>query len=353
MPGVALLRLLLPDAVLVNAAVALLVALLAAWKGGEACWKGAVTILKLVFGLAGAAWLVGDSRAQMGYMLPWVWLVLAPDSTRCRVRAGQARFAGSLENAGEDCRQDAGSTFPRVFLCLTATWQSLQAYPIAGTQVPLGTMLLVVAYTVCLADALRSIGSSWPVLSSVVSPRSMGLKWALTEHRPPGPRLSRTVTVLVMLFLFTNHWCKLPALRQYHASLIPLNLPGSNLVRQQAETAALLRAQVAYLRTECDTFIAYPGFCSLYFWAEKPPPTQLNSTGWGQLSHAQQQQIIAALRRARRALVVADESLVKRWEESIPEPIRPMVQFVTQECRPVHRIRNIVFYAPLESPNAH
>ncbi|MEI7733409.1 MAG: hypothetical protein WCO56_27810 [Verrucomicrobiota bacterium] len=320
MPGVALLRLLLPDTVLLNAALALTLAICVTWKGTTGRWANSLAVLKGIYGLVGILWLVSDPRAQLGYLLPWVWLMLVPGTN--------------------DAPRTAETTFPRIFLCVMAAWQGLQGYPIAGTQVALGTMLLVVVYTVCLGDALRASPISERILPQLqsLSPRVIG--WG------------RALIVMIMLYWFANVWCGLPELRQYHTSLTPLDLPGSRLVRQPEATAHFLRAQVQYLRTECDTFISYPGFCSLYLWAEKPPPTQLNSTGWGQLSHAQQEQIIAALRQAKRPVIVVDEGLAKRWELGIPEPIRPMVSFITEECQPVHRIgSNLIFRPRKREPN--
>ncbi len=62
---------------------------------------------------------------------------------------------------------------------------------------------------------------------------------------------------------------------------------------------------VDYLKTEADTFVVFPGLNSLYFWTEKKPPTYFNITGEGVLpSSAQQTEIVAALRNARRPIVI-------------------------------------------------
>src|SRR5207244_1914530 len=91
-------------------------------------------------------------KAQLGWLLPWVWLMLVPS------------------NAPSSQSQKQSVPFHRVFLCLAATWQSLQAYPIAGTQVTTATFLLILTYALCLRDA-------WQVF--VVQPL------ACVFHTPP------------------------------------------------------------------------------------------------------------------------------------------------------------------------
>jgi hypothetical protein len=100
------------------------------------------------------------------------------------------------------------------------------------------------------------------------------------------------------------------------------------------------------LRTECETFVTYPGIHSLYFWTGKRPPTQLNSTGWGQLSHAQQEQILGALRRSRRPLLVVVTAAAESWAQGVPEPIRPLVRSVREDWRERRRLGRFIIFEP-------
>src|SRR5207249_1260001 len=74
---------------------------------------------------------------------PWVWLVVVP--------------------ASDQADANPQGTFARSFLCLMAAWQSLQAYPIAGTQVATATILLVPVYAICLRDGCRSLASRFRI----------------------------------------------------------------------------------------------------------------------------------------------------------------------------------------------
>ena len=102
-----------------------------------------------------------------------------------------------------------------------------------------------------------------------------------------------------------------------------------------------------YLRTECDNFVTYPGINSLYFWTGKRPPTHLNSTGWGQLSHGQQAQILATLRRSPRPLLVIVAAAAQGWADYPPPQISPLTRFVSKDCREIKRIGRFIIFAPL------
>ena len=95
----------------------------------------------------------------------------------------------------------------------------------------------------------------------------------------------------------------------------------------------MYRELARYLERECDTFVTYPGFNSLYFWTGKRPPTHLNSTGWGQLSHPQQERILASLRQAQRPLLVVVAAAAESWKNGAPEPILPLVQNTKTSAR--------------------
>src|SRR5258706_12814526 len=109
-----------------------------------------------------------------------------------------------------------------------------------------------------------------------------------------------------------------------------------------SESTEMYRALSQYLEDGCDTFVTYPGINSLYFWTGKRPPTHLNSTGWGQLDHQQQAQILSALRRARRPLVVVVAAAAQQWGPDPPGPIKPLVDFIRQECREVGSIGRFI-----------
>jgi hypothetical protein len=309
MPNVALLPLPLPGAALVGAIASLVAASLVFTKRNDSRVPAGLAGLKLIFALAGSFALIAQPKLQIAFLLPWVWLVTVPSAN-----------------------DDKSTGFARVFLALVAARQSLQVYPIAGTQTTLATLPLVLAYGVCLRDAIQTLA------------RSNRLTSKLSALTPTTRALAHALTGVALLFVFANVWSKLPEVRREYARLLPIKLPGSRWVRMNEEQTTMNQALAAYLASECDTFVSYPGINSLYFWAGKEPPTQINSTGWGQLSFAQQEKILGSLRRAERPRLVVTEALMQGWNTPYADPIRPLVRFVHDECRPIQRIGRCLIF---------
>ncbi len=313
MPRVALLAMVVSGAALANALASAGCAALFVCRRDNARLNSLLNVLKALYGIVGAFCLMGEAKAQLGYLLPWVWLVAVP--------GGKPQG-----NVGED--------FARVLLCVAAAWQSLQVYPIAGTQVTLATFLLVLAYGICLNDSLRAAAQTR---------RAQALLASLT---PKKLFLTQTFAAFALVFLFTLVWCNLDRVRWEHSRLRPLELPGSAHVRMDDETVTMYRDLAQYLATESGTFVTYPGVNSLYFWADKRPPTQLNSTGWGQLTHAQQREILTTLAHAERPRLVIVEAMMQGWDSPAYDPIRPLVRFVAEDCRPLRRMGRFVIFEP-------
>jgi len=286
-----------------------------------------IVLLKSLFAVAGAFCLIGDARHQLGLLLPWVWLVVVHPNSQPAPQ-------------GTDAEQNVAGHFSRTFLALAAAWQSLQGYPIAGTQITLGTLLLVLAYGVCLHDATTGLAEWIRIRRQIAIPHG---------HTRT---LLHALACVALLLVFANFWCALPKVRREYASLPALDLPGSQRIHTDPEVVAMYQSLSAYLAAECDTFVTYPGVNSLYFWAGKQPPTQLNSTGWGLLSHAQQEQILGSLSKASRPRLAVVEAQMQGWDDPAYEPIRPLVRFVTGQCRPLKRIGRFIVFEPRPSLHA-
>jgi len=322
LPGVALLPLVVPRLALVNAAAAVGVGIMVAVSGlgllprtksasPPKLPRRLILSLKFVFGLAGSLCLLGNPKLQFVFLLPWLWLVLIP-------------FAGDRE-------WTRAESFGRMFICLASVWKSLQAYPIAGTQVATATILWVLAYTICLYDAVTAVRS--PALTFFWR---RGSVW--NTHQ--------IAFGVAVVYLSASLCWKLAIARREYGSLPALALPGSRFVHMDFESTAMYRTLSQYLETECDTFVSYPGINSLYFWANKRPPTHLNSTGWGPLTHAQQKQILDALRKAPRPLLVVVAAAADGWTQYAPPELSPLIHFVNHDCTEVKRIGRFILFRP-------
>jgi hypothetical protein len=232
--------------------------------------------------------------------------------------------------------------FPRVFLCLAAVWQSLQTYPVAGTQVTNGTCLLVITYALCLTDVWSGLSLPLRIRENFLRIKSSTIV------------LGQVLGTALLLYAFVNVWCELPIIRRVYASLPTLDLPGSRIIRVPPDAKEFYHKLVAYLETDSDTFISIPCLNSLYFWTNKRPPTQLNGSGWYQFNHEQQEKILAALRKHSRAKIVVPGDLRRNlptyWYT--PEQISPLLKCLSEECEEVNRIGPLIVFAPKSSASA-
>jgi hypothetical protein len=232
-------------------------------------WIGAA---KALYGIIGSFVLISHYKTQLGYLLPWSWLVLLPCRSQLPVKSSRG--------------------FARSFLCLLSAWQGLQAYPVAGTQAAVATLVPVLLYSLCLYDAFVGFATE---------------PWAVNCLRSLPQRttaLLETLLFVGLLYVFAIRWCNPISSWRYYTSLPTLGLRGASHLHLPADQVAIYQALTRYLESESDTFMTIPGLNSLFFWANKIPPTYFNVAEVVLLSEQQQKRVIAALENARRPLLV-------------------------------------------------
>lgn len=258
---------------------------------------------KGLYGLLGTLLFIGYYNQELGYLWPWVWLLLV-----------------GTETESPTARRSA---FARLFLSLQAGWQGLQAYPTAGTQAVVATSLQVLVYSICLHDAIKAaVAMPWVVRRlSALTPRTIALL--------------NTALLAGLLYLFAGRWCNPASARRYYMSVPPLGLRGCEQLRLPSEDVDTYRTLTHFLETECDTFITVPGMNSLHFWTGKMPPTYFNPSEVLLLNRDQQTQLIAALGKAKRPLIVLRES---GGIYSFTPDSGPLGKLISQQCREIRRI---------------
>jgi hypothetical protein len=219
------------------------------------------------------------------YGLPWSWLVLAVEpSANC---------------------EGVSATMPlsRVALGLATPLVALMVYPVAGSQVFYASLPFLVGASVCGADILRWLNrQSWP--RRLVA---AGL-WALA---------------LTFLSIVAYG-----SVKTYRANE-PLGLPGASRIRLPANDAATYRWLAERLHADCDTFVGLPGINSLYFWAEKAPPTTRSPGDWlNLLTEAQQAEVVAALDSRARVMAVRNRKALKVWLRDGSTASGPLARYI-------------------------
>jgi len=312
LPGTTHFRLIIPNGAWSAAAALLTAAVALRFRGHWHRFNGAIAALKGGYGLLGSLLFVEEPRFQLGYLLPWLWLVLiqVPKNSLVQPR----------------------DLFPRGVLCLLAAWQGLQAYPLPYTQVSVATFLGVLAYSICMHDA-------W--VARAAAPR-------VNEHlRLLTPRTALLLHGLVLggllqLFVVQSLWRWAD-----YASVPRVELRGAHYLRLPELQAQAYRALVQYLEKECDTFIATPLLNSLYLWTDKRPPTWFNVNGGGiPGGERQQAQVVAALQQAKCPLILVKESQVPGLLGAQPTAQGPLLRYMREDCSEVMRLGGFRILAP-------
>lgn len=220
----------------------------------------AASVLGPVFGIG-----LGELLNGWGLFL-WVFLVRLPASD---VEAERETNAGGVD-------------VPRVSLALLAVLQPLQSYPVAGSQVSLGTMLMVPAAVTCLSDV-----------------RDWLRRRAVATAMPRGLDPLATVMVVAMVAVWASHE------RSAYVRSVPLGLPGSSRLRLPERQVAGIRWLVANIDHSCSTFLCTTGFHSLYLWAEKEPTSCLTLGNEVELfKSAQQKALLNSIEATPRPLII-------------------------------------------------
>jgi len=175
-------------------------------------------------------------------------------------------------------------------------------------------LLPVLLYSLCLYDAIIALAcSGWAIRVRQI----LTLRTAL---------LLQALVLTGLFYLLAGHWCKPLTTWRFYASLPPLGLRGATLLHLPKDKAEDYRDLTGYLKAECDAFITIPGMNSLYFWTDKSPPTYFIIAEVVLLSEAQQAEVVAALQKSRRSLIV----LTKIRSPSVKGPLGQLIATSTE-----------------------
>lgn len=232
-------------------------------------------------------------------------------------------------------RESGYRRFLRAFLPALAVAETLQVYPVAGTQMSIAAATYVPIGALCLADSLTCL-RAW----------SAGRGTAALEH------FGAVVAVVTVALagVFALDLIARPAASNavlYHQQQ-ELPLPGANLMHLPASSVETYVGLVDLLhRYRCTTFVGYPNVNSLYLWSgiEAPKPTIPNA--WMRaFDKEEQQQVVDELRASPRPCVLHNNSLAEGYLGGSPPPELPLVHYVLHGFLPVQQIGEFQFLLP-------
>jgi hypothetical protein len=276
------------------------VMLFLAFRAGRGWWhlrRGFQLMLALaliVFG-ANVLWegLHLNYNRLLSFALPFAWLAALPAMT------------GELSES---------QRFTRLLLVALAIVQGLVAYPVAGTQFSVATVLLVPVAALCMSDGLRMMAARWAAISAATE--SVRRLW-----------LRRSVTAVAGAALLWFIWLLGSDAEARYESLPSGGLAGGERLHMEETQLTAYGWLSCNLQAHSETFITMPGLNSLYFWTAKEPPTTWNTTHWMTLfDNDRQQRIVEALTPYPRLCAVRNAELTHRWLRGQSIEAMPLVR---------------------------
>jgi hypothetical protein len=226
--------------------------------------------------------------------------------------------------------------FLRILLVLTAAFQILHAYPVAGSQAAWAMIWIIPVAAVCLYDLWCAV----PAGAFVLRP-----EWAALRKTAAAILLLGAIGLTVQRTTF--------AIERYR-SFEPLHLPGADRLRVDHNSAEVYRSLTRNLRTHTDTFLGLPGLPSLYFWTGKEPPSNLILGFWmALLDDAQQQSIVDTLSHYPEAGVIRNKGLIDFWAPGRSFDDRPLVMYINQNFRTTAWLGGYEFMVRKEREGIH
>jgi hypothetical protein len=202
----------------------------------------------------------------------------------------------------------------RMWVALVYVWQTLHAYPVAGTQVAWGSFLGITLIISGWIESCRYLWARRPVLSC-------GLLFV--------PLVISAGIVAQLTHYSCICW----------GNSVPIKLPGARWLRPDFLIAYDLKAIEQNLRREADTVFSLPGMFSFNIWSGRPTPTAANATHWfSLLNEAQQTTIQRRLEADPRAVVVLHRPHLHYLYETGFGPSGPLKDYLLTAFHPAIRL---------------
>lgn len=231
--------------------------------------------------------------------------------------------------------------FARLALALLAVAETLQVYPVAGSQMGIASVIFVPVGAICLGDALTEL-QAWRASSSAAPSRLAAI---------PGIVGVGLASILVLNAIVLPGATNLVNYRNQPS----LRLPGAELLHLSQPDDETYTGLVGLLHQfRCTTFIGYPSVPSLYLWSgiESPKP-QVPNAWMKALRHDQQQQVVEQMKASPRPCVISNGEHIGFYiKPDEPIPAEPLVEYVLHGFTPVTNVYGYQFMLPIKRADA-
>ena len=238
--------------------------------------------------------------------------------------------------APADVEEGPCRRFARVFLPLLAIGQTLQVYPVAGSQIHLSAVAFVAVGAICIADGVGQL-RSWSAASG----------WAAPRFEAAG-----TAAALAIAAIFGYHAIvsagASTAIAYHDDHRLPL--PGAELLHiPEPQNGDYVRLVDLIRKHRCTAFIAFPNIDSLYLWSGVAPPKPNPPGAWPiVLPIDQQQRVVDEMRTSPRPCAMRNEPLAEAaWLHGTPpNESDPLVDYIFNDFTTVAKVGESEFRVP-------
>ena len=227
--------------------------------------------------------------------------------------------------------------FLRVLLPALAIAETLQVYPVAGSQMGIAALVFVPVGALCLGDALICLRA-----------------WSVAQGGQALARFGVAVTVgtvgLATVFALEGVLRPAASSAVAYRDQQALPFPGAGALRLPPEEVATYAGVVDLIhKHRCTAFFGYPNIDSFYLWAglDAPPP-QAPGAWIEALDGSEQQRVVNELRASPRPCVIRSETRSQYWLAGGLPPDRPLVRYLFDDFVPVAQVGDFEFALPKE-----
>lgn len=285
-------------------------------RAGTSLWPGALRVaagLAIWFTVAGFSPLSlnpGGNSIALPMTLAWVAAFAPPGLAESPYR----RFA-------------------RVFLPLLALGQTLQVYPVAGSQIRIAAVSFVAVGAICLADGIGQLRA-----------RAAEAGW-----EPPRFEAVGTAVAVAVAAMLAFHGILASGARGLIAYRDQPALPfaGADMLHiAQPQNEEYVRLVELLHEHRCTAFIGFPNLDSLYLFSGIEPPKPNPPGAWPiVLPNDQQQRVVDQLRASPRPCAIRNDGLADgAWLHGTPpDESDPLVGYIFNDFETVDEVGEFEF----------
>jgi hypothetical protein len=264
-----------------------------------------------------------------------VWAPLSPDPVGNPIVVPMAlAWVAACAPAGFE--EAPFARFARIFLPLFAVSQTLQVYPVAGSQVRLSSVAFVAVGAICIADGTRQL-RAWGAANGWEEPRLQALGSAAAFA---------VVAVLAFRSVISSTKSDLVAYRERPA----LPYAGAHLLHLAPSQGEEFVQLVDLLHeNHCTTFIGFPNVDSLYLFSGIEPPKPNSPGAWPILLPLdQQKRVVDQMKASPRPCAIRNDGLADTsWLHGTPpDESDPLIGYIFNDFETVATVGEFEFQLP-------